>query len=118
MGTQRVQMTGVLSWSVRLACRASTGNTRDFCSASIGCSCRPSTKYFFFAGYYFNHFVPNAKQAVQAVVLGHLSLSVCFCLLHYIITFAAYEKLTGTSLGQDIAVVGIEEDGANYYSNK
>jgi hypothetical protein len=107
MGTQRVQMPGVLSWSVRLACRASTRNTRDFCSASIGCSCRPSTKYYFLAAYYFNYIVPNAQQVVQAVVLGRLSLSMCLCLLHYIITFAVYEKFTGTSLGQDIAVVGI-----------
>ncbi len=43
MGTQRVQIKGVLHWLLRWACRA---GTRDFCSA-LGCSSRPYIKYIF-----------------------------------------------------------------------
>ncbi len=44
----------------------------------LGCSSRPSVKYFFFLTiHYFNSFVPIAQQAGQAAVLGRLSLSMC-----------------------------------------
>jgi hypothetical protein len=75
MGTQRVQMKGVLPWLVRLAWFACT---RDilFC---LGCSSRPSKKYFFplRTQQDLTSFVPIAHQAGQAVVLGRLSLSMC-----------------------------------------
>jgi hypothetical protein len=43
---------------------------KRFCPA-LGCSCRPSTKYFFLT---FNSFVPIAQQAGQAVAQGRLLL--------------------------------------------
>ncbi len=43
----------------------------------LGCSSRPSTKYFFLAVYYFNSFVPIDPLPGQAVVLCRLSISVC-----------------------------------------
>ncbi len=44
MGTQRVQMKGILPWLVRWALHA---GTRDFFLSFLGCSSPPSTKYFF-----------------------------------------------------------------------
>jgi hypothetical protein len=38
----------------------------------LGCSNQHSTKYFFLIIFYFNSFVPIAKQAGQAAVLGRL----------------------------------------------
>ncbi len=46
----------------------------------LGCSSRPSTKYFFLTVHYLNSFVPIAQQAGQAAVLGRLSLSVSLSL--------------------------------------
>ncbi len=43
----------------------------------LGCSCRPSTKYFFLNVHYFNSLVPITQQAGEAVVLGRLSLCMC-----------------------------------------
>jgi hypothetical protein len=65
MGTQRVQMKGVLSWSVRWAWGA---GTRDFCSA-LAALVGPvqniiSTPYTI----YINSFVPIAQQAGQLLV--------------------------------------------------
>jgi hypothetical protein len=74
MGTRRVQMNGILTWlvgSLGLSCRY---KRFFFC---LGCSSRPSTKYFFTIVHFFNFFVPNAQQAGQAAVRGRLSLSVC-----------------------------------------
>ncbi len=57
----------------------------------LGCSSRPSTKYFFLNVHYFNSFVPLAQQAGQAAVLGRLSLSVCLCLhLMALFTLSCY----------------------------
>ncbi len=47
MGTQRVQIKGILPWLVRWACRA---GTRDFWYC-LGCSSRPSTKLVFSSMY-------------------------------------------------------------------
>ncbi len=52
MGTQRVQMKGVLPWLVHWACRA---GTRDSCSA-LGALIGPVEIFF-------NFFVPLAQQA-------------------------------------------------------
>jgi hypothetical protein len=70
MGTQSVQMKGVLSWLVRWACRA---GTRDFCSA-LAALFGPVQNVFFLIVHYLNSFVLAAQQAGQAVVLGRLSL--------------------------------------------
>ncbi len=67
---------GSLPWLARWACRAFT---RDFCSA-LAALFGPEQNIFFLAVHYFNSFVPIAQQAVQAAVLGHLSLSVSLCL--------------------------------------
>ncbi len=75
--TQPAGASGV--WLVRWAC----AGTIYFCSvlAALG---RPSTKYFFlFTVHYLNSFVPNARQAGQATVLGLPSLSMCPWLLMY-----------------------------------
>jgi hypothetical protein len=53
-------MKGVLPWSARCA----RADIRDVCPALV-------------AVHYFSSFVLIAQQAVQAVVLGHLSLNVC-----------------------------------------
>ncbi len=64
MGTQRVQMTGVLPWWVRWACCA---GTRLFCPAL---DASRASKKFFPRHTLFQSFVPIAQQAGQAVVLG------------------------------------------------
>ncbi len=61
MGTQRMQMKLVLPWLVCWACRASTIDY-TFC---LGCSSRPSTKYFFPPCALFQFFVPIGQQAGQ-----------------------------------------------------
>jgi hypothetical protein len=45
----------------------------------LGCSSRPSTKYFFLTVlvHFFTSFVPIAQQAGQAAVLGRLSCNMC-----------------------------------------
>jgi hypothetical protein len=43
----------------------------------LGCSSRPSRKYFFLTIHYFSYFVPITQQAGQTALLGRLSLSVC-----------------------------------------
>ncbi len=73
MGTQRVQMKGVLHWLVRWAYR---DGTRDFCPA-LAALVGPVQNIFFPTLQYFISFVPIARQAEQAVVLGRLSLSMC-----------------------------------------
>jgi hypothetical protein len=72
-GAQRAQMKEVLSWLVRWACRA---GTKDFCSA-VAVLVDLVQNIFFLTVHYFNSFVPTAKQAGQAAVLGRLSLSMC-----------------------------------------
>jgi hypothetical protein len=72
MGTQRVQMEGVLPWMVCWASRAGT-STRNFCSA-LAVLVGPIHNTVFLTIHYFNHCVPIAQQAGQAAVLGRLSL--------------------------------------------
>ncbi len=74
MGAQRVQMKGILPWSVRWDCRA---GTRDSCFDVLAALVGLVQNIFFLTVHYFNSFVPIAQQAGQAVVLGHLSLSMC-----------------------------------------
>jgi hypothetical protein len=62
-------MKGVLPWLVHWAFRA---RKRDFCSAFAALV---GPVYFFLTVHYFNSVVPFAQQAVQAAVLGRLSLS-------------------------------------------
>jgi hypothetical protein len=69
MGTQGVQLKGVLPWVVRWACRAGTRNFCPIWAALVG----PVQNIFFLSVHYFNLFFPVAKQAGQAVVLGRLS---------------------------------------------
>ncbi len=71
MGTQRVQMKGVLPWLVLggLSCQY-----KRFLF-SLGCSSQPSTNIFFLTIHFFNSFVSVNHQAGQAAVLGRLSLS-------------------------------------------
>jgi hypothetical protein len=76
MGTQRVQMKGVLPWLVRLALHA---GTRDFFSA-LAALVRTEQNIFFLTVNFFNPFVPFDRQAGQAVVMGRLSLSICMSL--------------------------------------
>ncbi len=66
MGTQRVQMKGVLPWLVRWACHAST---RDFCSALAALVGKILIFFFPHRIYYFNSFDTIAQQAGQVVVL-------------------------------------------------
>jgi hypothetical protein len=73
MGTQSVQLKGVLPGLVRWACRA---GTRDFCSA-FAALVGPVHDNFFLTVHYFISFVPIAQQAGEAVVLDRLSLSMC-----------------------------------------
>ncbi len=73
MGTQRVQMKGVLPWLVRWACRAST---RGFCS-TLAAIVGLVQNICFLTVHYFSSFVPIVQQAGQAAVLGFLSLSIC-----------------------------------------
>jgi hypothetical protein len=65
VGTQRVQMTRVLPWSVRWVCRA---GTRDF---------YPSTKYFSPPLSIFMYVSPSPSNLGSAVVQGSLSLIEC-----------------------------------------
>ncbi len=70
MGTQRVQMKGVLPWLLRWACRAST---REFVlpwAALVG----PVQNIFFLTVHYFNAFVSIAQQAGQAAMPGRFSI--------------------------------------------
>jgi hypothetical protein len=76
MGTQRVQMKGVLPWLVRWARRV---GTRDFYPA-LAALVSPVQNFIFFTVNYFNLCVLIAQQPGQAVVQGRLSLNVCpFC---------------------------------------
>jgi hypothetical protein len=72
MGTQRVQMKGVLSWLVHWACRA---DTRDFCSALAALVSQVQN---IFTAYTISILrFPIAQQAGQAALLGRLSLGMC-----------------------------------------
>jgi hypothetical protein len=71
MGTQRVQMKGVLPWLAHWALRA---GTIDFCPALAALVCYVQN-IVFLALHYFNSFVPIAQQARKAIVPGHLSLN-------------------------------------------
>jgi hypothetical protein len=73
MGTQRVQMIGVLPWLVRWA---SCTSTKYFCYASAALV-GPVQNILFLIEQFFNSFVPIAKRAGQAAVQGRLSLSTC-----------------------------------------
>ncbi len=76
MGTQRVQMKGVLPWLVRWASRA---DTRDFCSA-LAALVGPVQNTCFLTVHYLNSFAPIALQAgAGAAVQGRLSLGLCLC---------------------------------------
>jgi hypothetical protein len=59
MGTQRVQMKGVLPWLVRWAGRAGTRDIYSALAALVG----PVQNIFFLNVLYFNSFVPIAQQA-------------------------------------------------------
>ncbi len=73
--SKRTNENGVLSWLVRWACRA---GTRDFLFC-LGCSIRPSTKYFFPHRTLLPFLCPIGQQAGQAAVLGRLSVIMCLC---------------------------------------
>jgi hypothetical protein len=62
MGTQRVQMKGVLPWLIQWACRA---GTRDFCLA-LAVLVGPVQNILFLTMHYFKSFVAIALQARQA----------------------------------------------------
>ncbi len=70
IGTQRVQMKGVLpiGWFVVLVVPVQE------IIVCHGCSSRPRTKRIFLTVHFLSSFVPIAQQAGQAVVLGRLSL--------------------------------------------
>jgi hypothetical protein len=73
MGTQRVQMKGVLTWLVRwTVCHA---GTRAFCSVSAALV-GPVQNIFFLAIHYFNSFVSIAQYTGQEAMLGS-TLLVC-----------------------------------------
>jgi hypothetical protein len=98
MGNQSIQMKEVLFLvgSLGLSCR----NKRFlFC---LGCSSRPSTKYFFLTLLYFNFIVPIAQQAGQAGLLGRLSLRMCLWLEPYskIIIISAFNARNSPAYAQ------------------
>jgi hypothetical protein len=70
-------MKGVLPWSVRWAC---SPGTRDFCF-TLAALVSQVQNIFFLTVLYFNSFAPIALRLGQAVVLGHLPISMClwFC---------------------------------------
>jgi hypothetical protein len=76
MGTQRVQIKGVLPWLIRWAWHP---GTRDFCSA-FAAFVGPVQNIFLLIVHYFNYFVPITQIAGQAAELGRLSLSMFLCL--------------------------------------
>jgi hypothetical protein len=77
METYGVQMKGILPCLVRWACRA---GTRDFLSC-LGCSSQPVKNVFSLTAHYLLFYVFHiAQQSGQAVVPGHLSLSMCIWL--------------------------------------
>ncbi len=88
-GTQRVQMKGGLSWLVSWALRASTRDLRLALAALVG----PVQSTFILTMHHFNLLVPIAQHAGQAVVLGHLSLSVCPCSLYNSIDIPASNRV-------------------------
>jgi hypothetical protein len=67
-------MKGVLPWLVRWARR---DRTRDFYPALAALVGPIQHIFVLTVHYFFNSFVPIAQQAWQAVVQGHLSLSLC-----------------------------------------
>ena len=77
MGSQRVQMKGVIPMLVPWACSA---GTRDFCSA-MAALVGPVQNIFSLTVHYFNSFVPITQQAGQAVVQNRLSINVCLWVL-------------------------------------
>jgi hypothetical protein len=64
MGTQKVQIKGVLPWLVRETPRI---GTRDFCPA-LAALVSPVKTIFFLTVQYFHSRVPIAQQPGQAVV--------------------------------------------------
>jgi hypothetical protein len=66
MGTQRVQMKGVLSWLVRLAFRA---GTRDFCSA-LAALVGPVQNILFLTVHYFNNIIKKNRKQLPAKILS------------------------------------------------
>ncbi len=76
MGTQRIQMKGVLPWLVHWACRGGTRDFLTFCPA-LAALVSPVQNNFFLIVRYFNSYVPIAQQVGQAAVLGRLSLGMC-----------------------------------------
>ncbi len=77
MGTQGVQMKGVLPW---LVCWALRAGTRDFCPALAALEGPVQNVFFSPHIHNFKSFVPIAQQAGQAVVPCRLSLNVCLWL--------------------------------------
>ncbi len=69
IGTERVQMIGVLTWLIHWVLLV-------FCPA-LAALVDPEQKFFFLTVHYSIHVYPIAQQAGQAVVSGRLSLNVC-----------------------------------------
>ena len=65
---------------VRWACR---DGTRDFCFA-LAALVGPVPNIFCLTSTLFQFFVPTTHQALHAVVLGHLSLSMCLWFYMYL----------------------------------
>ncbi len=75
MGTQRVQMRGVIPWFFCWACRAGTS---DFCSALAALV--GHVQNIISSPYTISIFCSIAQQARQAALLGRLSLSMSLCM--------------------------------------
>jgi hypothetical protein len=73
MGTQRVQLKGVLPWLVHWACLAGTRDFRPGLATLVGL-------------HHFNSLATIAQQAGYAAVLGRLSLSTYVSLVGIITT--------------------------------
>jgi hypothetical protein len=70
------------SWSTYERGHALVGSLGSLCRnkrffSCLGCSSRPSTKIFFLPAHFYTLFLPNAQQAVQAVVPGRMSFNMC-----------------------------------------
>ncbi len=70
MGTQKLQMKGVLPW---LVCGARRGDLIDFCP-TLAALVSPVQNIIFLTVHFFTLVVPIAQQPRQVVVLGRLSL--------------------------------------------
>jgi hypothetical protein len=75
MGTQRVQIKGVLPWLVRWTRRAGTIEFRPALAALVS----PVQNIIFLTVHFFTLLVSIAQQPEQAGVLGRLSLCIWQC---------------------------------------